>query len=161
MDRWRHQKWADIRTNCNLSCDTFLPEFLLKRIVEKAHLCSSLERLKIVAAGWPYIDSYSDELLRYMRTALEGFNEIFNDRRRRRAEEGESGDSEASNDDDSLSADAQYLRDHTSKDVLKLLCRDRLLKVSGNKPDLLKRLLEFHTLYVDCSDDSYLVDAVL
>ncbi|KAJ7183812.1 P-loop containing nucleoside triphosphate hydrolase protein [Mycena filopes] len=82
LDRWRHKIWADIRPSDDDPCECFLPHYVMLAIVEKAHVCTSLENLKILSDGFDYFDDYGPKLLEYLTAILKGFNQIFDDRRR-------------------------------------------------------------------------------
>ena len=82
LDRWRYQKWAQLRgQRRGLPCDHFLPRYIMLRVVEKAHICSTLERLRVMMEGWSYIDSHGDELLKYITKIMLGFNAVFEARK--------------------------------------------------------------------------------
>ncbi|KAF9005311.1 P-loop containing nucleoside triphosphate hydrolase protein [Hymenopellis radicata] len=140
LDRWRHKEWASIRPNRNEPCENFLPRGVLDRVVARSHLCSTLPRLCLIAEGWEYADTHGQLLLAYLHTVLKGFNDIF---AQRRVEE--SDDESASEDEGrTLSLEEQYLRDHATNAVLSFFCRENGDRVSGTKPELLERVLDFH-----------------
>ncbi|TFK39191.1 P-loop containing nucleoside triphosphate hydrolase protein [Crucibulum laeve] len=81
LSQWRNRKWTAIRgSRIGLPSDVFMPRHIMLHVVEKAHLCTTLERLRVVADGWDHIADYEDELLQYLKTIMDGFTEVFNAR---------------------------------------------------------------------------------
>ncbi|KAK6969564.1 p-loop containing nucleoside triphosphate hydrolase protein [Favolaschia claudopus] len=136
LDRWRHRIWAQIRTSRDEPCEYFLPEHVLQAIVNKAHVCTSMDRLKTVAGGWEYADSHGGMLLNYLKEALLGFNQIFQDRK---AAEGIPSDSE---NEDTAPTGAELL-ENTTLAVLHSFCREFNLSRSGNKSVVVDRLIQY------------------
>ncbi|KAK6995702.1 P-loop containing nucleoside triphosphate hydrolase protein, partial [Favolaschia claudopus] len=77
LDRWRHRIWADIRPSDDDPCECFLPKYVMDAVVEKAHVCTSLENLRVLADGFDYLDEYGPQLLVYLTHILDGFKQIF------------------------------------------------------------------------------------
>ncbi|KAJ7307865.1 P-loop containing nucleoside triphosphate hydrolase protein, partial [Mycena albidolilacea] len=79
LDHWRHNVWADIRPSDDDHdpCECFLPEYVMEVIVDRAHVCTSLENLRIIADGFDYMDEYGPRLLEYLAKILGGFKQIF------------------------------------------------------------------------------------
>lgn len=82
FDCWRHQKWASIRgEQIELPCDIFLPRHLMLHIADKAHLATSLDRLKVLCEDWEYLDSHGPELLIFLSKIMHSFNALFDARK--------------------------------------------------------------------------------
>lgn len=60
-----------------LPADVFLSRRLMGQIVEKAHLCTTIERLGVVVAGWEYMGSHGQDLFTFVTEAMLGFKELF------------------------------------------------------------------------------------
>lgn len=81
---WRGATWLQLR---GLSRDglaiQFLPTATLNRIAEKAHICTSLERLEQVLEGymWSYQDQYGQKLVDFLAQVMDGFDDIFQARK--------------------------------------------------------------------------------
>ncbi|KIM45746.1 hypothetical protein M413DRAFT_24878 [Hebeloma cylindrosporum] len=80
--RWRSQKWVARRTSSQrgLPTDFFMPQHILTQVVDRAHICSSLERLRLVCDGWEFLPQYEIELLQFLGKILTGFNLVFKER---------------------------------------------------------------------------------
>ena len=92
LQHWRGQKWATIRgSQKGIPSTVFLPQNILLRIVDRAHLCSDIDRLRVVCDGWNRFGDYGIELLQYLGKIMTGFNKLFN---KREAENSESDDVE-------------------------------------------------------------------
>ena len=92
LDHWRHNVWADIRPSDDDLCECFLPEYV---IVERAHVCTSLENLRIIADGFDYMDEYGPQLLEYLTKIVDGFEQIFEERKDGSDPESESSEGSA------------------------------------------------------------------
>ncbi|KAK7027150.1 P-loop containing nucleoside triphosphate hydrolase protein [Favolaschia claudopus] len=80
LDHWRHKTWASIRPSEDDPSECFLPECVLNAIVEKAHICTSLENLRVISEGFKFMDKYGSQLLKYLTEILDGFKQILADR---------------------------------------------------------------------------------
>ncbi|KAJ6481318.1 P-loop containing nucleoside triphosphate hydrolase protein [Mycena vitilis] len=136
LDRWRHRKWAEIRVCLEEPCEYFLPRQVMNAIVNKAHVCTSLDKLKTIATNWDYADSHGEQLFEYLTAALTGFNQIFKDRV---VDEAPSSDSEG--DETSAAAGIEML-EKTTANVLRSFCRELDLPSTGAKAFLVDRLAE-------------------
>ncbi|KAK7059355.1 P-loop containing nucleoside triphosphate hydrolase protein [Favolaschia claudopus] len=135
LDRWRHRIWAQIRTRPEEPCEYFLPRHILNSIVNKAHVCTSVERLKTVAADWDYADTHGQLLFDYLNEALTGFSQIFKERA---AADGPSSESEAEEDTPGV-----QLLEKTTLAVLHSFCREFNLPKSGNKSVVVNRVAQY------------------
>ncbi|KAJ7195397.1 P-loop containing nucleoside triphosphate hydrolase protein [Mycena rebaudengoi] len=142
LDRWRHRRWAAIRPSRDHATEFFFPRYILMAIVEKAHVCTSLENLKIISDGWKYFPDHGEDFLLYLTTALEGFEAIFQEGKVENA--GPSEESESDTDDTSLSGAVKLLRNYATAAILKSLCRTLSLGVGGNKDALVDRLSGYY-----------------
>ena len=80
LSYWRAATWTDIRGDCRDKLSRqFLPDTLLERIAQKAHICTTVERLRRVigSSGWPYLDKHGEDLVEYLAIATTAFDEIF------------------------------------------------------------------------------------
>ncbi|KAF5374008.1 hypothetical protein D9615_009902 [Tricholomella constricta] len=78
--RWRGNIWASLRGSLlGTPSSVFMPQPILLRIVERAHICSSLSRLEIICDGWDYFDSHGATLFEYLGKILKGFNEMWDE----------------------------------------------------------------------------------
>ncbi|KAJ6544426.1 P-loop containing nucleoside triphosphate hydrolase protein [Mycena capillaripes] len=136
LDRWRHRMWAEIRVVLEEPCEYFLPRRVLNAIVQKAHVCTSLDNLKTIAVGWDYADSHGERLFEFLTAALTGFNQIFKDRL---AAEEPSSDSDV--DKGSAAAGIENL-EKTTANVLRSFCHKLGLPSTGSKTTLVERLTE-------------------
>ena len=81
LQHWRGQKWATIRgSQRGIPSTMFLPQHIILRIVERAHVCSDLDRLCVICKGWNRFTEYGAELLQYLGKIMMGFNELFEER---------------------------------------------------------------------------------
>jgi hypothetical protein len=136
LDRWRHRIWARIRDCLEEPCEYFLPRHIMNAIVDKAHVCMSLDNLKTIAAGWEYADTHAQQLFDFLTEVLTGFNQIFKDRT---AAEQPSSDSEV--DDGSAATGIELLQTATAV-VLRSFCRELCLPHTGVKSILVDRLAQ-------------------
>ncbi|KAJ7747543.1 hypothetical protein B0H16DRAFT_1850806, partial [Mycena metata] len=81
LDRWRHRIWACIRPCLEEPCEYFLPRHIMNAIVDEVHVCSSLDNLKTLAAGWEYVDTHAEQPFNFLTEILTAFQQIFTDRR--------------------------------------------------------------------------------
>ncbi|KAK7058204.1 P-loop containing nucleoside triphosphate hydrolase protein, partial [Favolaschia claudopus] len=135
LDQWRHRIWNQIRPSREEPCEYFFPRHILNAVVNKAHICTSLERLQAVATGWDYANTHGEQLLRYLREVLTGFNQIFKERA------GPESSSETEDQEENSSSIA--LLKNTTSAVLQSFCRDFNLARSGNKSVLVQRLTQY------------------
>lgn len=79
LTRWRDGQWAKIRTTRDSFSRQFMPDVTVRRIAEKAHVCTTMERLRQVLrkTPWPYVEEFGPPLLTYLSLATAGFDEIF------------------------------------------------------------------------------------
>ncbi|KAK7063962.1 P-loop containing nucleoside triphosphate hydrolase protein [Favolaschia claudopus] len=133
LDHWRHKTWASIRPSEDDPSERFLPECVLNAIVEKAHICTSLENLRVISEGFTFMDKYGSQLLKYLTEILDGFKQIIADR------EG-GGSSSDESDNGYASYRMQLLQDFATVPVLKHYCRTLNLEVGGVKSALVDRL---------------------
>lgn len=83
LTQWRGATWAKIRGDArNKLSVSFLPTSSLVRIAEKAHICTSTERLEQVIGSppWPYFSQFGGTLVGVIAEAMKGFDEIFDAR---------------------------------------------------------------------------------
>ncbi|KAH9931769.1 P-loop containing nucleoside triphosphate hydrolase protein [Amylocystis lapponica] len=80
LEQWRGRMWISIRDvrRLDLPSQCFLPNYLISLLVDKAHLCTSLELLRrlLPPSIWKYSDQYSAKLFDIMKEILQGFQEI-------------------------------------------------------------------------------------
>ncbi|KAF7351804.1 p-loop containing nucleoside triphosphate hydrolase protein [Mycena venus] len=136
LDRWRHKIWAQIRVRWEEPCEYFLPRHVLNAIVNKAHVCTSLENLKTIAVDWDYVNSHGQQLFDFLTEALTGFNQIFKDR-----VAADEPHSDLDADEGSAAAGIELLG-KTTIAVLKSFCQELDMPRSGNKAALVERLTE-------------------
>ncbi|KAJ7747488.1 hypothetical protein B0H16DRAFT_1725917 [Mycena metata] len=136
LDRWRHRIWACIRPCLEEPCEYFLPRHIMNAIVDEVHVCSSLDNLKTLAAGWEYVDTHAEQPFNFLTEILTAFQQIFTDRR---AAEQPSSDSEV---DDGSAATGMERLQNTTVAVLRSFCRELRLSTTGNKTILVDRLAE-------------------
>ncbi|KAG6904871.1 hypothetical protein DXG01_006554 [Tephrocybe rancida] len=78
LSRWRSNTWASLRgSRIGDPPNIFMPQHILLRIADRAHICSTLERLGVICDGWEYFESHGAILLRYLEEIMVGFNEMF------------------------------------------------------------------------------------
>ncbi len=80
LTQWRGATWSKVRGRArNVLCVSFLPTSLLVRIAEKAHICTSVDRLQQVIGSppWKYFPQYGEALVGVISEAMKGFDEIF------------------------------------------------------------------------------------
>ncbi|KAJ6485290.1 hypothetical protein DFH09DRAFT_1106253 [Mycena vulgaris] len=118
-------------------CEYFLLRHVMNAIVEKAHVCTSLENLKVISVGWDYPDTHGEQLFKFLSAVLTGFNQIFQDRAR-----GAEPSSDSDADDGSATASIHILQGYATVAVLKSFCRELGLSHSRVKSTLVDRLVE-------------------
>ncbi|KAJ7637933.1 P-loop containing nucleoside triphosphate hydrolase protein [Mycena polygramma] len=128
LDHWQHKVWFRIRPSDDDPSECFLPQYVMEAIVEKAHVCTSLENLGIIANGFDYMDKYGPELLHYLTNILDGFKQIFDDRL------------ESESESETATYGSEVLELYATVPVLKHYCRSLGLEVSGIKSTLVTRL---------------------
>lgn len=91
--RWRGEKWASIRGSdlgqSGLPPDVFMPQHIISQVVDRAHVCSELERLHSVCNGWDldYLKQHGLELLQFLGKIMTVFSDIINERGEEREDE--------------------------------------------------------------------------
>lgn len=81
LETWRRHTWLRIRgLRRDRLASQFLPTSTLSRIVDKAHLCTSLDHLQAVMQHWSGFDDHGEALFAFLTTVLEGFNQILKER---------------------------------------------------------------------------------
>ncbi|KAH6913288.1 P-loop containing nucleoside triphosphate hydrolase protein [Coprinopsis sp. MPI-PUGE-AT-0042] len=91
LEAWRNATWARVQDHAiaagycprnakNLPCGYFLLDHELKYLVDHVHICTTLDRLKLVMAGWRFLDHYGVDLLAYLTEILDGFTDIYYER---------------------------------------------------------------------------------
>ncbi|GJF00722.1 DEAD/DEAH box helicase [Phanerochaete sordida] len=81
LKRWRQDEWDDIRgPDEDFPSEVFLPQHRIDRLLAKAHICTCLERLRLVMAGWNYLESHGEKLLAFITPILEAFRKIIGER---------------------------------------------------------------------------------
>lgn len=81
---WRIITWTNIcSNNRNKLAGQFLPWATLTRIAQKAHVCTTVERLEQVFGHpkWPYLAQHGQELVKYLDIATSAFDKIFEARK--------------------------------------------------------------------------------
>lgn len=60
------------------TCKTvFMPDAIIRRIVEKAHICSTRDRTRaVIGAEWSHFDECADDLMEYIGRAMKGYTSI-------------------------------------------------------------------------------------
>ncbi|KAJ7622792.1 hypothetical protein DFH06DRAFT_1143124 [Mycena polygramma] len=119
------RKWAEIRVCLEEPCEYFLPRQVMNAIVNKAHVCISLDNLKTIATNWDYADSHGEQLFEYLTTALTGFNQIFEDHV---IDEALSSDSEG---DETSATTGIEMLEKTTANVLRSFCQELSLLLIG------------------------------
>ncbi|KAF8174655.1 hypothetical protein K438DRAFT_1609252, partial [Mycena galopus ATCC 62051] len=76
LDRWSHREWDKICTSRELPCSIFFPPFVLEGVLDKAHLCTDLNNLKIITKGWEYFDKCGSGLLKFLTLCMTEYNNI-------------------------------------------------------------------------------------
>jgi hypothetical protein len=147
LDHWRHKVWAEIRPSDDDPCECFLPHYVMQAVVERAHVCTSLENLKIISDGFDYFDDYGLKLLEYLTKILKGFNEIFDERNQAPVSASDSN-SEPTVDPTTASAGMSRLSVVATIPVLKYYCRLFKLGLGGAKNDLADRVAAHFIAYV-------------
>ncbi|EIN09491.1 P-loop containing nucleoside triphosphate hydrolase protein [Punctularia strigosozonata HHB-11173 SS5] len=78
---WRIRRWRQIRgTQTGIPSLWLLPTFLVQRLVEKAHICTTYERFETVVEGWTYLMEQGKPLFAFVTAALVGFGAVLDDR---------------------------------------------------------------------------------
>ncbi|KAI0687974.1 P-loop containing nucleoside triphosphate hydrolase protein [Cytidiella melzeri] len=80
---WRGATWTNLRGDTlNKTCEHFLSTTSLIRIAEKAHVCTTVQRLEQVIGvlGWKYLDQCGEDLVAFLAKVMEGFDAIFDAR---------------------------------------------------------------------------------
>ncbi|KAK7025402.1 hypothetical protein VNI00_016039 [Paramarasmius palmivorus] len=71
---WSFRTWAQIRgSRIGLSCTYFLPPYILEQVVERAHVCSTLERLREVMRDWEFWDECGEKLFGYLNQVMKEY----------------------------------------------------------------------------------------
>ncbi|KAH9943979.1 P-loop containing nucleoside triphosphate hydrolase protein [Amylocystis lapponica] len=77
LEQWRGRTWISIRDlTQDLPSEFFLLTHLLTRLVDNAHICSSIERLRAVIPEWDYLDQYASELFLFLTEILRDMDKI-------------------------------------------------------------------------------------
>jgi len=98
---WARQTWEEVRGKDTLLPSTFFfPQALQKRLSEKIHLITSVDRLCKVLCNWQQLDSQKFRLFRFCKEMLKGLDDI-----RQMAEDDEMVE------DDEVSEDGGVLKD--------------------------------------------------
>ncbi|KAJ7320908.1 P-loop containing nucleoside triphosphate hydrolase protein [Mycena albidolilacea] len=147
LDHWRHKVWAEIRPSDDDPCECFLPHYVMQAVVERAHVCTSLENLKIISDGFDYFDDYGLKLFEYLTKILTGFSEIFGERNPAPVSASDS-DSEPTVDPTTASAGMSRLSVVATIPVLKYYCRLFKLGLGGAKNGLVDRVAAHFIAYV-------------
>ncbi|KAK7046096.1 hypothetical protein VNI00_007097 [Paramarasmius palmivorus] len=80
LERWSSSTWSTSPargSQINLGHRFFLPPHVIQRIVEKAHVCTSLDRFKEVACGWRYLGQHGEDLFEFLSKALKEYMSEF------------------------------------------------------------------------------------
>ncbi|KAK7000494.1 P-loop containing nucleoside triphosphate hydrolase protein [Favolaschia claudopus] len=128
LERWSHRLWDQIRPCREWDWSFFMPPFVLNALLDKAHLCTDLENLKIIARGWEYFDEYGPILLKFLMETMTGFDTIYEEL-------------DPSSESDFATSEGRTLARLTTLPILKALCRENRCKVTGNKEELVGRLV--------------------
>ncbi|KAK6966698.1 P-loop containing nucleoside triphosphate hydrolase protein [Favolaschia claudopus] len=130
VERWSYRLWAQIRPSREWPCSIFLPPFILNAILDKAHLCTDLDNLRIITKGWEYFDDWGPILLKFLMETMTGFDAIYD---------------ELTYSDDGgpnrMTAESRTLSRLATLPILKALCRENNCKQNGNKEELVQRLV--------------------
>lgn len=78
LERWRNLQWRKIRgARGNITPAIFMPDVVIRRIVDKAHICSTRDRTRaVIGPQWSYFDECADDLLKYIDHAMKGYTFI-------------------------------------------------------------------------------------
>ncbi|KAJ7306176.1 P-loop containing nucleoside triphosphate hydrolase protein [Mycena albidolilacea] len=81
--QWRARKYNSIRDARSTGGGSvfILPDRLIQRIVDRAHACTSLDRLWGIMCDWKYLDKLGADLFEILTQVLPGYAEIINDRK--------------------------------------------------------------------------------
>ncbi|KAJ6463097.1 P-loop containing nucleoside triphosphate hydrolase protein [Mycena vulgaris] len=76
--RWRARKYQSVRDpkDTGGTSALILPQRLLQRIVDRAHACTSLDRLWGVLHDWKYLALFGEDLFEILDNVLPGYAEI-------------------------------------------------------------------------------------
>ncbi|KAJ7314637.1 hypothetical protein DFH08DRAFT_821297 [Mycena albidolilacea] len=146
LDHWRHKVWAEIWPSDDDPCECFLPHYVMQAVVERAHVCTSLENLKIISDGFDYFDDYSLKLLEYLTKIPKGFNEIFDECNQAPVSASDS-DSEPTVDPTIASPSMSRLSVVATIPILNYYCRLLKLGLSRAKDDLVDHVAAHFIAY--------------
>jgi len=72
---WARQTWEEVRgEDAILPSTAFFPEALQKRLSEKIHVVTSLDKLCGVLYDWRHLDSYKIKLFKFCEEVLKGLD---------------------------------------------------------------------------------------
>ncbi|PCH41838.1 nucleoside triphosphate hydrolase protein, partial [Wolfiporia cocos MD-104 SS10] len=72
--QWRGRVWKRTRGDCiDEPAQRFLPVFLINRLADKAHACTTYKKFEHVMTGWDSLSSHGVELFQWLTEILEGF----------------------------------------------------------------------------------------
>ncbi|KAK7695974.1 hypothetical protein QCA50_000614 [Cerrena zonata] len=95
LHTWRRHTWMRIRGHrLDMLASQFLPASILTRVVEKAHICTTLENLRAVM-GWLHFDVHGSSLFAFLKEVLEGFGDILKERVKEEDGDDSEGDRES------------------------------------------------------------------
>ncbi|PCH37256.1 nucleoside triphosphate hydrolase protein, partial [Wolfiporia cocos MD-104 SS10] len=74
--KWRASAWAQVSNkHPDEPHEWLLPTFLVDRLADKAHVCTTFEKFKQVMAGWRYMPTHGERLFRWLSEVLAGFDD--------------------------------------------------------------------------------------
>ncbi|KAK1225471.1 hypothetical protein PQX77_011584 [Marasmius sp. AFHP31] len=133
LERWRVREWRDIRgDNIDDTCEMFFPDYILEHLVDRAHICSTIERFRHVLSGWEYLEKCGDQLFTFITQAMKDYLVTF--------WEGEESDPEPYDDDSEIRGEAGDRKDSASSDFVLPKPNFRLVFARGETVPLEKRL---------------------
>lgn len=104
--RWRTRKYSTIRGSRRDGFSALiLPEHLLQRIVDRAHACSSLDRLWGIMHDWDYLEKFGDDLFNLITEVMPEFTQIMKDRQKDSSGSSDISDADSELDESSYAMD--------------------------------------------------------
>lgn len=77
LQHWRQYTWASIRGSDHFFCaEMFLPDPIIQKIADKAHVCTDTTRLRTIAAPWKCSDTIIKSLFDYLIQILNSFKDM-------------------------------------------------------------------------------------
>lgn len=80
LNTWTIQQWVPFHRKSNISelmpVACFCPRYILERLVEKAHVCTTMERLGMVMDGWKHLATHGEPLFLWLTVILKEWKDI-------------------------------------------------------------------------------------